>query len=99
MALLSNPKSYCICLEIDSEQIQVSTQAPELGEAHETLPVESCTGEIRFGIDARLLVETLAHIESESVAIEFTSEVKPITFKPNDTEGHICLVVPMRLEA
>ena len=99
VALLSNPKSYCISLEINSEQIQVSTQAPELGEAHETVPVESCTGDIRFGIDARLLVETLAHIETESVVIEFTSEVKPISFKPTGTEGHICLVVPMRLEA
>ena len=99
VALLSNPKNYCISLEINAEQIRVSAKAPELGEAHETLSVESCTGNIRFGIDARLLVETLAHIETESVSIEFTSEVKPITFKPTDEEKHICLVVPMRLEA
>ena len=97
VALLSNPKNYCVCVEINNEQIRVSVQTPELGEAHETLPVQSCTGGIQFGIDARLLVETLAHIETESVAIEFTSEVKPIFFKPINVEGHICLVVPMRL--
>ena len=97
VALLSNPKSYAICVEIDTEQIQVSVNTPELGEAHETLPVESSTGQIRFGIDARLLIETLTHIETESVAIEFTSEVKPIFFKPIGEEGHLCLVVPMRL--
>ena len=97
VALLSNPKSYAICVEIDAEQIQVSVNTPELGEAHETLPVESATGQIRFGIDARLLVETLLHIETESVALEFISEVKPIFFKPVGEEGHVCLVVPMRL--
>ena len=97
VALLSNPKNYCICLEIDTEQIQVSAMTPELGEAHETLPVESGTGRVRIGIDARLLVETLMHIETESVAVEFTGEVTPVSFKPIGTEGHICVVTPMRL--
>ena len=97
VALLSNPKNYCICLEIDTEQIQVSAMTPELGEAHETLPVESGTGRVRIGIDARLLVETLVHIETESVAVEFTGEVTPVSFKPIGAEGHICVVTPMRL--
>ncbi len=97
VALLSNPKSYAICLEIGTEQVQVSVNTPELGEAHETLPVESATGQIRFGIDARFLIETLTHIETESIAIEFTTEVKPIFFKPVGEERHVCLIVPMRL--
>ena len=29
------------------------------------------------------------HIESESVAIEFVSEVKPIVFKPVDADEHV----------
>ena len=99
VALLSNPKNHCVCVEIDSEHIHVSVNTPEVGEAHETLPVESSTGSLRFGIDARWLIETLMHIESESVAIEFVSEVKPIVFKPVDADEHVCLVVPMRLES
>ena len=97
VALLSNPKNYCICLEIDTEQIQVSAMSPELGEAHETLSVESGTGRVRIGIDARLLTETLMHIETDSVAVEFTGEVTPVSFKPIGTEGHVCVVTPMRL--
>ena len=97
VALLSNPKSYAICVEIGTEQVQVSVNTPELGEAHETLPLESSTGQIRFGIDARFLIEALTHIETESVEIEFTSEVKPIFFKPVDAEGYVSLIVPMRL--
>ena len=97
VALLSNPKSYAICVEIGPEQVQVSVNTPELGEAHETLPVESSNGQIRFGIDARFLIEALTHIETESVEIEFTNEVKPIFFKPVDEEGYASLIVPMRL--
>jgi DNA polymerase-3 subunit beta len=85
-------------LEIDTEQIQVSAKTPELGEAHETLPVEFGTGRVQMGIDARLLIETLAHIEAESVGIEFTGAVAPVAFKPIGEEGHICLIHPMRLE-
>ncbi len=97
VALLSNPKNYCICLEVDTEQIQVSAMSPELGEAHETLSVESSTGRVRLGIDARLLTETLMHIETDAVAVEFTGEVTPVSFKPIGEEGHVCVVTPMRL--
>ena len=81
VALLSNPKSYAICLEISTEQIHLSTNTPELGEAHETISVESCNGRERIGLDARLLIETLSHIETESVALEFTSAVTTVAFK------------------
>ena len=97
VALLSNPKSDAICMEIDTEQIQISTNTPELGEALETLPVESCNGRERIGLDARLLIETLTRIETESVAIEFTSAVTTVAFKPIGDEEHICLIHPMRL--
>ncbi len=99
VALLSNPKNYAIALEISTEQVQISAKTPELGEAYEPIPVETGTGRIRIGIDARLLIGTLGHIESESIAIEFKSEVEPIVFKPIGEENHVCLVMPMRLES
>ena len=99
VALLSNPKNYAIALEINTEQVQMSSKTPELGEAYEPIPVESGTGRIRIGIDARLLIGTLGHIETESIAIEFRSEVEPVVFKPVSKENHICLVMPMRLES
>ena len=99
VALLSNPKNYAIALEINTEQVQISAKTPELGEAYEPIPVETGTGHIRIGIDARLLVGVLGHIETESLAIEFRSEVEPIVFKPIGTENHTCLVMPMRLES
>ena len=99
VALLSNPKNYAIALEISTEEVQISAKTPELGEAYEPIPVEAGTGRIRIGIDARLLIGTLGHIETESIAIEFRSEVEPIVFKPVGEENHVCLVMPMRLES
>ena len=98
VAVLSNPKNYSICLEIDTEQIRVSAKTPELGEAYETLPVESSTGNVRIGFDARLLTDALAHIETESLSIEFSGELNPVLIKPVGTEDYISLIMPMRLE-
>ena len=95
--LLSNPKNHSISLEIDTEQIQISARAPELGEAYETVPVESGNGSVRVGLDARLLIDALAHIKSESLAIEFTGEVNPVLIKPVSDDEYISLIMPMRL--
>ncbi len=97
VALLSNPKNYPITLNMETEQITIYAQTPELGEARETVSVQSCTAAARFAIDARLLINTLAHIETESLAIEFTGEFAPVMIRPVGDEGHVCLVMPMRM--
>ena len=98
VALLSNPKNFSICLDIDPEQIQVSAKSPEHGEAHETLAVESGSSSVRIGFDARLLTEVLAHIETESLVLEFSGELNPLVVKPVGDDVHICIIMPMRLE-
>ena len=67
ISLVSDPKTFKICLEIDEQQIRVSAETPEIDEAYETLAVESSTGSIRIGFDARLLIEALTHIGTESL--------------------------------
>jgi DNA polymerase-3 subunit beta len=99
VALLSNPKNYSISLDIETEQITIFAKTPELGEAHETVSLQSCTANSRIAIDARLLIDILAHIETESVAIEFTGEFSPVLIRPIGDETHLCLVMPMRLES
>jgi len=99
VSLVSDPKTFKVCLEIDEQQIRISAETPEPDKAHETLAVESSTGSIQIGLDARMLVETLTHIETESVSLEFSSALKPIVVKPIGEEGHICLIMPMSLES
>ncbi len=98
VALLSDPKNFLICLEIDAEGIRVSAKTPELGEAYETLPVESGTGEVRIGLDARVLTDVLTHIETESLIFEFAGEIIPLIVKPVGDDTHLCFIMPMRLE-
>ena len=99
VSLVSDPKTFKVCLEVDEQQIRVSPETFKPDEVHETLAVESSTGSIRIGINAQLLIETLSHIETESLALEFSSALNPVIVKPIGEEGHICFIMPMRLES
>ena len=99
VSLLSNPKNHAICLDIDTERIQFSANTPELGEAHETIPVESGNGSVRIGLDARMLTDVLSHIETPSLVLEFSNEASPFLVKPEGDDGHLCIISPMRLDA
>ena len=99
MSAFSDPKTFKICLEIDEQQIRVSPETPETDEMYETLAVESSTGSIRIGFDARLLIEALMHIGTESLVLEFSGELDPVILKPIGEEGHICLIMPMLLKS
>ena len=99
ISAFSDPKCPIVCLEIDEQQIRVSPRDPDPDEKHETLAVESSTGSIRIGFDARLLIEALTHIGTESLVMEFLGELDPVILKPIGEEGHIYLIMPMRLKS
>ena len=94
----SNPKNHAICLEIDTERIRVSAKKPESAITYETMPVESGTGSIRIGFDSRLLIDSLSHIDTESVLIEFSRELEPVLIKPIGDDRYFSLLMPLRLE-
>ena len=94
----ANPKKALVCLEINPQQIRISAKASETDEIHETLAAESGTGSVRIGLNAQMLIETLSHIETESVSLAFSSALKPLVVKPIGEEGHICLIMPMSMD-
>ena len=98
MSAFLDPKCPAVCLEIDEQQIRMSSRDSDPDERHEMLAVASSTGSIRIGFDARLLIEALMHIGTESVVMEFWGALKPATFKPLGEEGQIYLLMPMSLE-
>ena len=99
ISAFSDPKCPAVCLEIDEQQIRISPRDSDPDEKHETLAVESSTGSIRIGFDARILIEALTHIETESLTIEFSGELKPAILRPMGEDGHFCLIMPMLLKS
>ena len=96
----ADPKENLVCLEINPQQIRISAKTSKTDdEIDETLAAESGTGSIRIGLNAQLLIETLSHIETESVSLAFTNAIKPLVVKPIGEEGHICVLCPMKMDS
>ncbi len=99
VALLSNPKTYSIRLDIQESKAKISAKTPELGEAYETVEVKSGDGEIEIAFDARFLVEAVGHIQTEDFRLELKDSLSAAVLKPVGKDDHLCLIMPMRLES
>ena len=101
VSLLSNPKNFSICYDINSdlESIIVSTNSPDIGSASEKVGVVDMSGDVRIGFDSRLIISALQHIDSEHVRMIYSEPLKPLVMKPvgSDDDTHRCLAMPMRL--
>ena len=97
--LLSNPKTYSIRLDVQDGKVRISAKTPELGEAYETVDVTSGDGEIQIAFDARFLVDAVEHIQAEDFRLELKDSLSAAVLKPVDDDGHLCLIMPMRLES
>ena len=96
----ANPKNALICLEINPQQIRISAKTSKTDdEIDKTLAAESGTGSIRIGLNAQILIETLSHIETESVSLAFTNAIEPLVVKPIGEEGHICVLCAMKMDS
>ena len=99
VALLSNPKTYSIRLDVQDGKVRISAKTPELGEAYETVDVTSGDGEIQIAFDARFLVEAVGHIQAEDFRLELKDSLSAAVLKPVGDDGHLCLIMPMRLDS
>jgi DNA polymerase-3 subunit beta len=79
--------------------MRVSAKSPELGEAFETLDISSANGEIDIGFDAQYIKDALAHITPGEILLEFKDALSAVTLRPVESEDHLCLIMPMRLDA
>ena len=99
VALLANPKTYSIRLDIQENAVKVSAKTPELGEAYETVELKSGNGDIQIAFDARFLMEAVRHIQTEDVLLELKDSLSAVVLKPVGDDTHFCLIMPMRLES
>ena len=102
VALLSNPKTYSIKLDVKGNRITVSAKTPELGEAKEDAEIISGEGNISIAFDARYIIDALKHIDTEEVVLELKDSLAAaVIHSPSDTSdnlNYIYLIMPMRLD-
>jgi DNA polymerase-3 subunit beta len=78
-------------------ELRVSAQTPDVGEAHETLPVPFAGEPFDIGFNPEFLRDGLESVDAQEVLIKLTSPLRPGLIESADGSGFVYLVMPIRL--
>jgi DNA polymerase-3 subunit beta len=95
VALIAKEQSTTIRLCFDNNQLEISTEAQDIGEARETIPIKYDHKRIEVAFNPDFLLEPLKNLQSDEVFMELTDELSPGVLKSN--VPFIYVIMPMRV--
>jgi len=99
VALLSNERSRAIKFSIEPGRVEIASQAPELGEAREQIPVEYGGPAMAISFNAQYVLDFLGAVGTDIVAVEFKDDVSQTMMRPvaEAAYDYTYVVMPMRV--
>ena len=84
---------------VAKDQVEITSSTPEVGEAHEVIPVDYAGESVQICFNADYVDNFLSVVETESVQLEFKDEMSQAVVKPIGAEGYdyIYVIKPMRI--
>ncbi|GFO56790.1 DNA polymerase III subunit beta [Geomonas sp. Red276] len=97
MAILSSEKFKGVKIDVNPEQMIISSNNPELGEAREEIEVTYDGTDISARFNAKYLIDVLSVMEQREVELKLKDELSPVIMKAADGEDFMAVIMPMRL--
>lgn len=99
VSLLSSERSRAVKLALQSGRLEIHASAPELGEAHESLPAEYQGDPVEIGFNAQYVLDFLGAVGNDSVMLDLKDAESQGLFRPKgeDEMEYRYVVMPMRL--
>ena len=97
VVLLSSERSRAVKLELTDGKLSLSSNNPDLGDAHEELDIDYAGDPLTVGFNARYLLDALGAIKAKEVILGFQDELSPAQLTPTHDEDSLSVVMPMRV--
>src|SRR5438309_11157252 len=99
VALMADDRSHAIRMHLSKEQLLISSQNAEEGEARETVNTDFAGNETEIGFNAQYLQDFLNVVGSEKVVFEFKDGNSQAQMRPfdNNKQDYKYVLMPMRL--
>ncbi len=99
VALLSNERSRAVKFQVEKGKVDVMSSSPDVGEAHETLPVDYSGGSMQICFNAQYVLDFLSVVTADVVSLDLKDEVSQAVMKPVGVEGYdyTYVIMPMRV--
>jgi DNA polymerase-3 subunit beta len=96
IALLAQ-KNAPLRLRFSEGELTVSAQTPDVGEAHETVPVPFAGEPFEIGFNPEFLRDGVESVDSDDLLLKLISPLRPGLIEAADGSGFIYLIMPIRL--
>ena len=93
-----NASPIKMTLHADTQQLEVSAQTPDVGEAKEFIDAQIDGEEIEIGFNHQYILDGLSVAGVEEIVFEAQTAIKPGIFKSIGQEKYFYLTMPVRLE-
>ena len=97
VALLSNDKSGSICLHFTENNLDITSNTPEVGEAKESLAIAYKGPNLSIAFNPDFLMDPLKNLSDDCVALELIDEMSPGVFKINSAQRFLYVLMPIRV--
>jgi DNA polymerase III subunit beta len=98
ISLVSSDKSGGVRLMLTEGSLRVVSENPDVGEGSEELDVDYAGEPLTIGFNAKYVLDVLAALSDDEVALEFSGELDPGVIKPaSDATLFVGVVMPMRI--
>mgnify|MGYP003299598139 CR=1 FL=1 len=96
-SILLTEKNNVVKLNMDNEEVFVSSKSMEVGYVVEKLNEYSYQGEkLTISFSAKFLLDAIRALASEEISLHFTGDMKPIIIKSKTNPDLIQLILPVR---
>ncbi len=95
VSLVTTDKSNAAKLTFHNNQLIVSGNSPEIGEARETLPVKYTGKELNVAFNPEYMMDPLKNLDNDEIYAEFTDELSPGVIKCDIP--FLYVLMPMRV--
>ncbi|UCF20164.1 MAG: DNA polymerase III subunit beta [Gemmatimonadota bacterium] len=98
VAIVASDQTHRVKLSFSAENLGLTVQTPDLGEAEDEMPVSYKGSPLEIGFNAQYLLDVLRYMGSEEVKITLSAPERPATFQPvGGEDDYVTLVMPLRL--
>ncbi len=95
--LAKDERNNIVKLQTKSDEVEVSSQSPELGRVFENIAAESIDGEeLKISFSAKFMMDALSRIDANDIRISFTGAMRPFVIRPVEDDGILMLILPVR---
>jgi DNA polymerase-3 subunit beta len=95
--VMAPEKTATVRVALSSGKLELTADNPDLGVAHQEIPIGYDGDALVAGFNARYLIEILEAIDGDEVALEFQGELDPCVIKPVDGPDLLGVVMPMKI--